>query len=93
MKEALWILGGILAADMAVVAYLIARATDYDDSVGALAFGLLVGLPVLGALCAVLVICVRNRRLNMSTLIPALGRSYPLLVHCLEANLRQTNEE
>jgi hypothetical protein len=61
MKRALWILGGLIIVDVAVVIYLTARAIGYEDAVAAQVYGLLVGLPVLGAFCAVLVMYLRNR--------------------------------
>jgi hypothetical protein len=62
MKRALWILGGLIFVDLAVVVYLTARAIGYEDAVAAQVYGLLVGLPALGAFFAVLVFYLRNRR-------------------------------
>lgn len=62
MKRALWILGGLIGVDLAVVAYLTARAIGYEDAIAAQVYGLLVGLPALGAFCAVLVIHLRSRQ-------------------------------
>lgn len=61
MERALWVLGGLIAVDLAVVAYLTARAIGYEDAIAAQVYGLLVGLPALSAFCAVLVIHLRNR--------------------------------
>ena len=67
MKTTLYILGGILLADVLFVAYFWVLRADhyfpdrYEDAFAPTAYALLVGLPVLGAFLAVLVIYLRQR--------------------------------
>lgn len=62
MKKALWILGGLLAVDIALVVGASLRATAYEDALAAQIYGLLIGLPALGAFIAILVIHLRAQQ-------------------------------
>jgi hypothetical protein len=68
MKRALWILGTVLLIDLFYVSYFyVWRASyyfpdRYEDAFGAIALALLIGLPVLGAFVALLVVAWSCRR-------------------------------
>jgi hypothetical protein len=68
VKAALWILGGLLAADALFVSYFnVLRAgyyfpDRYEDAYAATFNALLFGLPVLGAFIAVLVFYLNRQR-------------------------------
>ena len=68
MKTALWILGSLLAADALFLSYFHVIRRDYyfpgryEDAFAATFYALLVGLPVLGAFVAVMVIYLQKRR-------------------------------
>ncbi len=66
MKAALWILGSLLAADLLFLSYFNVIRADYyfpdryETAFAATFYGLLFGLPVLGAFVAVLVLYVKR---------------------------------
>lgn len=68
MKVALYILGGILVADLLFVAYFwVLRAEyyfpgRYEVAFGATFYALIVGLPVLGAFVAILIVYFKRSR-------------------------------
>jgi hypothetical protein len=68
MKTTLWILGSLLGADGLFLSYFYVIRADYyfpgryEDAFAATLYALLLGLPVLGAFVAVLVVYLRQRR-------------------------------
>jgi hypothetical protein len=68
VKAALYILGGVLLADLLFIAYFWVLRADYyfpgryEDAFAATFYALLVGLPVLGAFIALLIVNFNRAR-------------------------------
>lgn len=67
MRAALWILGCFLAADLLFLSYFCVIRADYyfpvvyEDAFTAIVYGVVLGLPVLGAFLTVLVFRLIDR--------------------------------